>query len=1809
MPKLKFRNGINGTLETWTPQTALFNVGSVKRRIESKNPGEAGIIVFDKLGLTLDYEGGSNPVYNAFGGNLSAVQRYIFELHGIKSDRSTSKLFEGLCDFSTIEWPDLEKKISFNVLDKLSSLSLITQTAVRTSGNVLYDVNTDSQCNQITYEKFWDANDFSLYYTNSGGLVRQTINTNTPKLGETIQIHFLRGQQESEYAQGLITFKYFDPTFQDGKVFYGIRTNYQNWYAATTDQDKSGTVDSINKTNSTWWSDLFNAQDIYIKQYRTDFPITKYQFPGRITQYVAGWEIVAYDALKIIEAIVEKVWGNITIVNKTGGTTFPISLDYFSVLLDENPFGMHPLDALRMLAGSMQCYVFFNKNGELVLQKKSTISSGTVRSFTPVAKKSGGKKKYFWDKLADAVTVTVKSGKLVNGITLEGKATVKKYPGIQPRNEIKIEIVAPSTVEFTQTALDSYALTVATEVMDFYGKRHFYFNLSTRLQDDMYEWELLDLIDLNGERYFILSSEINETNAAANFELVSVTGYDYDYQQARAVLSLEKYNSISAYSTSSSSGGGVTISITAQQPIELAGSVVQLNYSDNFKLSLDNKLETIQDIKKTSTTTEFARIGFGGAPDLIYKVKNYGNEWILGNQKIDGVQAIGGEVDALYKQKIYGDSWLTGNQKIDGYSAIGGAIDASFMQKVYGNQKITGNLTVDGDIYIGGNINQVNVTELNVVDKIINLNVGGDNTTAINSGISVSGSGGSDLATIIYDGTNWSFNQHISLQAGGLFKINNVELLSSTTLGVTVINSSLTKVATLTQGTWNATAINGQYINYNATNLKVTANALNTIQDIASTSAPTFAQLTLSNQATLPTDAVRADRTINTTVPLSGGGNLTANLTLGLNYSATNLRVTINALNTIQDIHTSANPQFANLTLSGVATIQGTGTSNISSDLQHPNYISQLSKWKINNSGEADFRYLYVDEMHAKAFIADLEQALAGSQIICKSVAKVASDYSLPTAGSSSRLIVESFAGFETAAVFQNGDLIRLRQFSRTSGSLTISDAWGTVNLDTSYGASGFDTSTKTQAYTFTRHSSVPGTGSGTIKAGTLALDYGISGNGFVESNAIDGSWGQNSPYTQIATWNSTPGNYTIHSRTGNLRGITGVANEYGIILGSGIGINDKYLRASNQTFQLHNIPFDIYDGSTTTVNITTSGDMKLGTNIGGAATTSFDFTSSSGILRVGFLSASKANMYFDGTALRFRNNTFDRIIIDPISDSVTIGNASGYNTLIDSTSLSIRTASTVLATYGATTTIGKTGVSDANVNITSTAIQLRVGTTAKIQLNTDGSGFLANNNISWDAAGAASISEWLINQYSMTKTIGTSPNTKYLSLAARSISISGSGGNYPTIAIADNQFPMFVSMGHVYFKAGFKSEFGIAFAHDPFNSATEPLFQVTKNMSSGTLTAMIAGWNFDTTTLYGMNSSKYTGMQKPSALTTKCFFAGATDSIGNNSRFYVQADGKIVATDAAGNTLFNSDQVYADMKNIGRVFFSDHAVNTITATSYSTIKQGSVFFLPNETTVQLIYRAWISGTATTTGNVRLKLERTNQYPDNNSTIGNYETATYSNVVTVGDGSTSCFDYYHTIISTPAGEKFLYELKKNNQVYSFNEEKRCIEISEIDEIITAEAEEYFLLNGITRVTGEHPLFVNLSGGGWMKVRDMEMFESLDISVLKCHEVNLFWRNIEVKKQTGKLKVATLKMKAGSNPSFIADGFVSHNKGVAQAYALFGVCKIQTGLGTEKLYRWTVEGHTYNATYPLKVDNIILTTGRNAFSQATQTTGF
>lgn len=466
--------------------------------------------------------------------------------------------------------------------------------------------------------------------------------------------------------------------------------------------------------------------------------------------------------------------------------------------------------------------------------------------------------------------------------------------------------------------------------------------------------------------------------------------------------------------------------------------------------------------------------------------------------------------------------------------------------------------------------------------------------------------------------------------------------------------------------------------------------------------------------------------------------------------------------------------------------------------LQAYNYASQVTGWRVTQDGQGDFRYLYVDEMHAKSFIADLEQALAGGQIICKSVTSLASTFTAPiitfrakasntatttslavdkpagtlqydvmlasiihsastsvsaapagwtllltrtqgttvlrvywkpagaaeganytwTLANSGRSLgtIYSFVNVDNAApieasasqgntsstsvtaptittvtqgtmllllagfydtnvtgatatepsgfveredttggtntwsygaeffyvgpgvvppqsailttahlsaaamialkptaspvgtitvrdlpsaehmqVFQSGDVIRIRQFSRYNGSLDITNCWGTVS-------NPVDNNDKTQTWTFTR-SAAPYAGAMAprtqVAPDAIILDYGVTGNGFYEVNAIDGLYGANSPYWQIVSWATHPATgQTVRARGGNLYGIFAQANEYGLYAGSGTANTDSYLRISNTAVRLNNVPLQLWNGANQTVNISSTGtDVWIGPN------------------------------------------------------------------------------------------------------------------------------------------------------------------------------------------------------------------------------------------------------------------------------------------------------------------------------------------------------------------------------------------------------------------------------------------------------------------------------------------------------------------------------------------------------------------------------------------------------------------------------------
>lgn len=229
------------------------------------------------------------------------------------------------------------------------------------------------------------------------------------------------------------------------------------------------------------------------------------------------------------------------------------------------------------------------------------------------------------------------------------------------------------------------------------------------------------------------------------------------------------------------------------------------------------------------------------------------------------------------------------------------------------------------------------------------------------------------------------------------------------------------------------------------------------------------------------------------------------------------------------------------------------GTTNVPM-LESDNYASQTTGLRVDAAGGGDFRYLYANEMHVRAFIADVMRAHAGGQIISKSMALISREFTIPAVSSAAYLYVYDLPGFAGLGVFDDNDYVRLRVIDFSGGGLVVTDAWGQVTTP------GFPPSTNTgeQVWTFTtRYAGVSNVAVGKkAVAGGPALDYGVSGDGVIEMTVLD----PNSPWIQMSTWVTNPwmsGNWTVHTRTGKLTGVT--SDVFGALTGWGSYQQNSY--------------------------------------------------------------------------------------------------------------------------------------------------------------------------------------------------------------------------------------------------------------------------------------------------------------------------------------------------------------------------------------------------------------------------------------------------------------------------------------------------------------------------------------------------------------------------------------------------------------------------------------------------------------------------
>jgi hypothetical protein len=191
---------------------------------------------------------------------------------------------------------------------------------------------------------------------------------------------------------------------------------------------------------------------------------------------------------------------------------------------------------------------------------------------------------------------------------------------------------------------------------------------------------------------------------------------------------------------------------------------------------------------------------------------------VNGNMTVSTAGAVAGvtTLDASALASLDGGIDVNGNMTVSTAGAIAGATTISgsstisgFDLDMEGDGNFLGDLTVQGNLVVEGTRTLLDTTDLQIEDNLIELNRGtgasGTASTNANAGIFISGSnadraivlaGASDGGRLKVSGSS-AVGTGFDIVAGGDYAINGTSVLTATTLGSAVVNSSLTSVGTL----------------------------------------------------------------------------------------------------------------------------------------------------------------------------------------------------------------------------------------------------------------------------------------------------------------------------------------------------------------------------------------------------------------------------------------------------------------------------------------------------------------------------------------------------------------------------------------------------------------------------------------------------------------------------------------------------------------------------------------------------------------------------------------------------------------------------------------------------------------------------------------------------------------------------------------------------------------------------------------------------------------------------------------------------
>ncbi len=145
---------------------------------------------------------------------------------------------------------------------------------------------------------------------------------------------------------------------------------------------------------------------------------------------------------------------------------------------------------------------------------------------------------------------------------------------------------------------------------------------------------------------------------------------------------------------------------------------------------------------------------------------------------------------------------------------FGGSLPASpsVQFDTNGDGNFSGSVTITGDLTVNGTTTTLNTQNLEVEDHNIELGVVSSptNATANNGGIIIKGATDKSFKWFS-SGAAWTSSENVNLAGSKQYRIAGAKVLDATSLGTTVVSSSLTSVGTIGTGVWQGTEVGTAY--------------------------------------------------------------------------------------------------------------------------------------------------------------------------------------------------------------------------------------------------------------------------------------------------------------------------------------------------------------------------------------------------------------------------------------------------------------------------------------------------------------------------------------------------------------------------------------------------------------------------------------------------------------------------------------------------------------------------------------------------------------------------------------------------------------------------------------------------------------------------------------------------------------------------------------------------------------------------------------------------------------------------------------